>query len=60
MNNNMADMIQRFMQFQQTYKGDAKAEVMRMLQSGQITQAQLDQAQRTASQIQAMLTQKRM
>ena len=35
-------MIQQFMQFKQNFKGDPKAEVEKMLQSGRISQQQLN------------------
>ncbi len=43
-------MLAQFNQFRQQFQGDPKAEIQKMLQSGQITQAQLDQAQQMASQ----------
>lgn len=48
-------MMQQFMQFKQSFKGDPKAEVQKMLQSGRISQAQLDQVQQMAQQFQSML-----
>ena len=52
MQNNPMQMIQQFNQFKQTFNGDPKQEVMRMLQSGQISQTQLNQIQQTAMQFQ--------
>ena len=49
------DMIQRFMQFRQNYSGDAKAQIQQMLNSGQITQQQYNQAVQMAQQLQQML-----
>lgn len=54
-NNGPMQMIQQFMQFKQSFKGDPKAEVQKMLQSGRISQAQLDQVQQMAQQFQSML-----
>lgn len=49
------DIVTRFNQFRQSFKGDPKAEVMRMLQSGQISQADLNRAQAMAQQLQGIL-----
>lgn len=51
---NPMEMMQQFQQFKSSFKGDAKAEVMKMLNSGQINQQQLNQAQQMASQFQQM------
>jgi hypothetical protein len=48
-------MIQQFMQFKENFKGDPKAEVQKMLQSGQISQQQLNQVQQMAGQFQNLL-----
>ena len=53
--NGPMQMIQQFMQFKQTFKGDPKAEVEKMLQSGKISQQQLNQVQQMAGQFQHML-----
>lgn len=45
-----AQMIQQFNQFKSTFKGDPKAEVERLVQSGQISQDQLNQLQGMAAQ----------
>lgn len=42
------NMVQQFRQFQQTFQGDPKAEVERLVQSGKITQQQLNQLQQAA------------
>jgi hypothetical protein len=52
---NMSQMVQSFNQFRQTFKGDPKQKVMEMLQSGQISQAQLNQAQNMANQFSQFL-----
>jgi type IV secretory pathway TrbL component len=49
-------MIQQFLQFRQNFTGDAKAQVQRMLNSGQISQAQYDNAVKMAQQLQQMLS----
>ena len=48
-------MKQQFKQFKQNFKGDPKAEVEKMLQSGKISQQQLNQVQQMAGQFQHML-----
>lgn len=48
-------MMQQFMQFKQNFKGDPKAEVEKMLQSGKISQQQLNQVQQMAGQFQSLL-----
>lgn len=53
--NGPMQMMQQFMQFKQNFKGDPKAEVQKMLQSGWISQAQLNQVQQMAQQFQSML-----
>lgn len=53
--NGQMQMIQQFMQFKQNFKGDPKAEVEKMLQSGRISQQQLNQVQQMAGQFQHML-----
>lgn len=50
-----AQMIQQLRQFQQNFRGDPKAEVERLLQSGAMTQGQLDQLQSMARQIQSLM-----
>ena len=53
--NGPMQMIQQFIQFKQNFKGDPKAEVEKMLQSGRISQQQLNQVQQMAGQFQNML-----
>lgn len=53
--NGAMQMIQQFMQFKQNFKGDPKAEVEKMLQSGRISQQQLNQVQQMAGQFQNLL-----
>ena len=48
-------MLQQFMQFKQNFKGDPKEEIQKMLQSGKISQQQLNQVQQMAGQFQHML-----
>lgn len=44
--NGPMQMIQQFIQFKQNFKGDPKAEVEKMLQSGKISQQQLNKFSR--------------
>lgn len=53
--NGPMQMMQQFMQFKQNFKGDPKAEVEKMLQSGKISQQQLNQVQQMAGQFQSLL-----
>lgn len=49
------NMIQQFQQFQQSFKGDPKAEVEKLVQSGKISQQQLNQLQQMAGQFQQLM-----
>lgn len=51
---NMQRMVQSFKQFRQTFQGDPKQTVMSMVNSGRISQSQLNMAQQMASQFQDM------
>ena len=51
---NMQQMVQSFKQFRQTFQGDPKQTVMNMVNSGKISQQQLNMAQQMASQFQDM------
>lgn len=56
LNGNQPDMMSDFQRFMQQMKGvDPRQEINRMLQSGQISQQQLNQAQQMAQQMQSML-----
>lgn len=48
-------MLQQLTEFKRNYKGNPKQAVMQMLQKGQITNPQLQQAMQMAKQIQAMI-----
>lgn len=48
-------MLQQFQQFRQSFQGDPKAEIEKLLQSGKINQQQLNQVQALAAQFQKML-----
>ena len=49
------NMVQQFRQFRQTFQGDPKAEVEKLVQSGKITQQQLNQLQQAANQFRQLL-----
>lgn len=48
-------MIQAFNQFRQSFKGDPKQEVERLVASGKINQQQLNQLQSMATEFQKMM-----
>lgn len=54
-NNPANNVIQRFQQFQRTFRGDPKQQIQAMLNSGQITQAQFNGAVQMAKQLQGLL-----
>nr|DAG49797.1 MAG TPA: Protein of unknown function (DUF2680) [Caudoviricetes sp.] len=49
------NMVQQFQQFKQSFQGDPKAEVEKLVQSGRISQQQLNQLQQAATQFQQLL-----
>lgn len=49
------DMLKQFQQFKNNFRGDPKQVVMNMLQNGQITNPQLQQAMQMAKQLQGIL-----
>lgn len=53
--NPMAGLLQRFQQFQQSFKGDPKQQVQQLLNSGRISQQQYNQAVQMAQQLQRMI-----
>lgn len=48
-------MVQQFQKFRQSFHGDPKAEVEKLVQSGRISQQQLNQLQQAATQFQQLL-----
>ena len=54
--NGMQQMMQRFQQFQQAFRGDPRQQVQQLLNSGKVSQAQYDQAVKMAQQFQRMMT----
>lgn len=53
--NGFMQMVQQFQQFKANFHGDPKAEVEKLLQSGKLSQAQLNQLQQMAKQIQSLM-----
>lgn len=54
-NNGPGNMLQQFQQFKKQMKGvNPQEEVQKLLQSGKISQAQLDKAQQMAQQMQGL------
>ena len=53
--NNMMNLISQFQEFRKNFKGDAKAQIQELLNSGKMTQDQLDQCEAFARQIQGFL-----
>lgn len=45
------DLVSRFNQFRQNFKGDPQTQIQQMLNSGRITQAQYNQAVQQAQQL---------
>ena len=48
-------MMQQFQQFRKSFQGDPKAEVQKLLQSGKMSQQQLNQLQAMAQQFQQFI-----
>lgn len=53
--NGFTQMMQQFQQFKANFHGDPKAEVEKLLQSGKLSQAQLNQLQQMAKQFQSLM-----
>lgn len=52
---NFMQMVQQLNQFKQSFQGDPKAEVEKLLQSGRMSQQQLDQLQQMAQVFKGLL-----
>ena len=52
---NAMTMLKQFQQFKNSFNGDPKAEVMKLLNSGQMSQAQFNQYQQLAQQFQNII-----
>lgn len=48
------NMLQRFQQFRQNFKGNPQQQVQQLLNSGRVSQAQYNQAVQMAQQLQRM------
>lgn len=53
--NNPMEMINRFMQFKNNFKGNPQEEVQKIINSGKFTQEQINQAQNMARQFQTII-----
>lgn len=51
----MGNLMQRFQQFQQMFKGDPRQQVQSLLNSGKVSQSQYNQAVQMAQQMQRMI-----
>lgn len=54
-NNQLAGFINELNQFKQTFSGDPKAEVQKLLNNGQLSQNQFNQYAQMANHIMAMM-----
>ena len=53
--NNPFQLIQQFQQFKRNFKGDPREQVQQLLNSGKMTQEQLDQYTSMAQSLQSIL-----
>lgn len=53
--NNAMNIIQQFMQFKNSFKGNPQEQIQQLLNSGKVTQAQYDAAVKRAQQFQQLL-----
>ena len=49
------NMVRQFQQFKQSFQGDPRAEVEKLVQSGKISQQQFNQLQQMAGQFQQLM-----
>lgn len=54
MQSNNGNMLQRFQQFRQNFKGNPQQQIQQLLNSGKVSQAQYNQAVQMAQQFQRM------
>lgn len=52
---NMMQMLQQFQQFKNSFRGNAQEQVQQMLNSGQVSQEQYNQAVRMANALQSLM-----
>ena len=55
MGNNQNDLIQRFQQFKQSFRGDPQQQIQQMLNTGKISQQQYNQAVQKAQTLAKLL-----
>lgn len=55
MQNSQNNLIQRFQQFRQMFRGDPNQQIQQMLNSGKVNQQQYDKAVQMANQFRQML-----
>lgn len=53
--NNVMNLVQRFQQFRNTFRGNPQEQVQALLNSGRISQADYDRAVQMAQQMQGLL-----
>ncbi|MBR4589318.1 MAG: hypothetical protein IKO36_01530 [Bacteroidaceae bacterium] len=51
----MQNLVQQYQQFRNTFQGDPQQKIQEMLNSGQITQAQVNQARSMATEFQKFM-----
>ena len=54
-NNGMGNIMQRFQQFKQMFKGDPRQQVQQLLNSGKVSQDDYNRAVQMANQLQRMM-----
>ena len=54
-NNGMGNIMQRFQQFKQMFKGDPRQQVQQLLNSGKVSQQQYNDAVQMANQLQRLM-----
>lgn len=54
-NTPMGNLVSQYHNFRKTFNGDPQKKIQEMLNSGQITQAQVDQARNMATQFQKLI-----
>ena len=54
-NTPVGNLLSQYQNFRKTFNGDPQKKIQEMLSSGQITQAQVDQARSMATQFQKLL-----
>ena len=52
---NTTNLIQRFQQFQRTFRGDPRQQIQQLMNSGKVTQAQYNAAVQQAQQMMQMM-----